>query len=66
MKPNAHDDKSGRWFALADDGLLYCLGGCGDIEAAEESATDLGINPLWLIDPQTAQEWFGLLWKELN
>lgn len=54
----------GRWFALADDGRLYCLADCGDIDAAEESAEDLGIRAIWLIDPETAAAWRDLLIKE--
>lgn len=58
------ETETGRWFALADDGCLYCLADCGDIDAAEESAEDLGINAVWLIDPKTAAEWRDLLIKE--
>jgi hypothetical protein len=58
------NDNSGRWFAIADDGRLYCLADCGDMEAAEESAADLGINPIWIIDPETARQWRDLLQAE--
>ena len=45
------------WFALADDGEVYCLCDCGDFDAAEESADDLGINAIWIIDEQGARQW---------
>lgn len=45
------------WFALADDGLMYCLCDCGGFEAAEESAADLGINAIWIADEKTARQW---------
>jgi hypothetical protein len=45
------------WFALADDGLMYCLCDCGDSEAAEESAADLGINAIWIADEEAARQW---------
>lgn len=45
------------WFALADDGLMYCLCDCGDFEAAEESAADIGINAVWIADEETARQW---------
>ena len=47
----------GLYFALADDGLMYNLCDCGDFDAAEESATDLGINAIWLADEQAARQW---------
>lgn len=51
------DHYSNVWFALAADGLLYCLCDCGDFEAAEESAKDLGIDAVWIIDEAAARQW---------
>lgn len=50
-------DERGNYFALANDGLIYCLCDCGDMEAAEESAKDLGIEPVWIANPETAKLW---------
>lgn len=50
-------DEQGNYFALANDGLIYCLSDCGDMEAAEESAKDLGIEPVWIANPETAKLW---------
>lgn len=50
-------DYSNVWFALGSDGVLYCLCDCGDIEAAEESAKDIGIEAIWLLDEATARQW---------
>lgn len=50
-----------KYFALADDGYVYDLCDCGDFESAEESAIDLQINPIWIADQQTAEQWRGLL-----
>ena len=47
----------GTYFALASDGLMYCLCNCGDFEAAEESAKDLGIEAVWIADESTARQW---------
>ena len=47
-----------QWFCLNfEDGLLYRLGDCGDYEAADEIAEDLGLNSVWLINGPTAQLW---------
>ena len=47
------------WFALGFDGNLYVLGDCTDFEAADEVAMDLGINAVWIVDPEQAQQWHG-------
>ena len=46
-----------RYFALADDGYMYDLCDCGDFEAAEESAKDLGITAVWIADEKAARQW---------
>ncbi len=49
-----------RYFALGSDGIMYDLCDCGDIEAAQESATDLlpiGVEELWIADEDTALAW---------
>ena len=43
------------YFALADDGEVYNLCDCGDWEAAEESARDMGINAVWIFDRNAAK-----------
>jgi hypothetical protein len=49
------------YFALNEDGLLYNLGDHGDWEAAEATAEDLKINPIWLFDEHTATSWAGFI-----
>jgi hypothetical protein len=53
-------------FALADDGYVYDLCDCGDFEAAEESATDLGIHAIWIADEDTAIQWMDLISRSLG
>jgi hypothetical protein len=50
-----YNDDHGLWFALNEDGLLYNLGDHGDYEAADATATDLGLNTVWLFDEQEAR-----------
>ena len=45
-----------QWFALTESGVVP-LGDCGDYEAAEEIAEDLGLEVIWLIHPLEAQHW---------
>lgn len=59
-------DYSNIWFALGDDGLMYCLGDCGDFECAEEISVDLGVNAVWIADEQTARQWLFRLQDNLK
>ena len=59
-------DYSNIWFALASDGELYCLCDCGDFEAAEESAKDLDIEAIWILDEATARQWQARLNDNLH
>lgn len=54
------------WFALGDDGLMYCLGDCGDFDAAWEIAFDLDINAVWIADEKTARQWLARLVANLS
>ena len=45
------------YLALGFDGHIHNLCDCGDFESAEESAKDLGIDTVWIIDRPTAKEW---------
>ena len=49
-----------QWFAL-DGGDLKPLGDCGDFQAADEIATDLGMELNWLVSPEMAQDWVNVL-----
>ena len=53
--------QSRQWFVLTTDGTLSRLGDCGDWEAADECATDLGLEVVWMIDGDTASQWLDVL-----
>jgi len=56
-----------KYFAINEsDSLLYDLCDCGDFDAAEESAKDLGIKPVWIITEAEAYQWSGLITRSLN
>jgi hypothetical protein len=58
--------ENGVYFALATDGLIYCLSDCGDFEAAEDSARDLCIEAVWIADESTANSWLSSLKHNLE
>jgi len=33
------------------------IGDCGDFEAAEEIANDLGLDAIWIADAETVKQW---------
>ena len=55
-----HESKNRQWFAI-DGGTLKPLGDCGCFEAADEIATDLGMELNWIVSPEMAQEWVNVL-----
>ena len=56
-----------KYFAINEsDSLLYDLCDCGDFDAAEESAADLGVKPVWIITEEQAIQWQGLLNRSLS
>ena len=49
------------WYCLADDGLLWILGEHDSFDSADDTAEKMGLNIIWLIDPDGAQSWKELL-----
>ena len=45
------------YFALNSDGLIYNLGDHGDWESADETAHDMMLEPIWMIDEYEAVNW---------
>jgi hypothetical protein len=54
------------YFALNSDGLIYNLGDHGDWEAAEETARDLRIDPIWTIDEHEALNWADFIQQQIK
>jgi hypothetical protein len=56
------EEYSNIWFALGVDGVMYCLGDCGDFECAEEIAAEyVGVGTVWIADETTARQWYACL-----
>jgi len=53
----SYEEWNRQWFALCTDGLLVALGDHGDHEAAEFTSRDLGLDVIWLIDAEQAEQW---------
>lgn len=49
------------YFALSSDGDLCNLGNHGDWESAENTATDLLINQIWVFNEIQAKSWANFI-----
>jgi len=49
------------FFCLSGDGELYILGNHGDWEAAEDTAQNLGLDPIWVFGEESAKQWRNTL-----
>jgi len=54
------------YFALNNDGLIYNLGDHGDWEAADETAHDMMLEPIWLLDEFEAQNWASFIQDQIK
>ena len=45
------------FFCLSADGHIYFLGNHGDWEAAEDTAQNLGYEPIWVFGENSAKDW---------
>lgn len=54
------------YFCLSGDGNIYFLGNHGDWEAAEDTAQNLGYNPIWVFGEESAKDWANTLDQHLK
>tara|TARA_B100000963_G_C22391347_1_gene564628 strand:+ start:483 stop:683 length:201 start_codon:yes stop_codon:yes gene_type:complete len=54
---NQYESPERQWFAVHHDSTMSALGDCGDFQAANEIAQDMGLDPMWIVDPKTAKQW---------
>tara|TARA_Y100000034_G_C6560863_1_gene242706 strand:- start:301 stop:477 length:177 start_codon:yes stop_codon:yes gene_type:complete len=55
-----------RYFCLDSKGKLWDLCDCGDFDAAEESAIDMGVESIWIFNEDDAKDWNRFLNRQLN
>jgi len=54
------------YFALNPDGLLYNLGDHGDWESADETASNMRIDPIWTLNENEALNWAEFILTEIK
>ena len=50
-----------KFYCVSMDGDLYALGNHGDWEAAEDTAQNLGLSPVWVFGEETFSNWRNFL-----
>ena len=56
-----------KWYAINDEGDMYCLGECKDLQEAHKVADETGIdNIVSLIDGERAESWAKFILRTLN
>jgi hypothetical protein len=55
-----------KYYGLSNEGDMYSLGKCKDLQEANEVADDMGIDIVSLIDGEQAKSWAEFIIKTLN
>ena len=52
-----------KWYCLNSDGKIYIIGNCENFDQADIQANLMGLDAIWIIDEQTANQWRSALHK---
>jgi hypothetical protein len=55
-----------KYYGLSNEGDMYSLGKCKDLQEANEVADEMGIDIVSLIDGERAESWAKFILKTLN
>ena len=62
----SYENMNRQYFALDNTWDMWSLGDCGDFDAAEEIADDLGIEAVWIADAVTAKQWAKVITNKIE
>ena len=54
-----------KWYGISNEGDIYSLGKCKDLQEANEVADDMGIDIVSLIDGERAESWAKFILRTL-
>ena len=54
-----------KWYGISNEGDMYCMGNCKDIQEANEVADDMGIDIVSLINQDRAETWAKFIFETL-
>jgi hypothetical protein len=55
-----------KYYGLSNEGDIYSLGKCKDLQEANEVADEMGIDIVFLIDGERAESWAKFILKTLD
>ena len=54
-----------KWYGISNEGDMYCMGKCKNLQQANEVADDMGIDIVSLIDGEKAESWAKFILRTL-
>jgi hypothetical protein len=54
-----------KWYGISNEGDMYSLGKCRDLQEANEVADEMGIDIVSLIDGERAESWAKFILRTL-
>jgi hypothetical protein len=54
-----------KWYGISNEGDMYSMGKCKDLQEANEVADDMGIDIVSLIDGEKAESWAKFILRTL-
>jgi hypothetical protein len=54
-----------KWYGISNEGDMYCVGKCKDLEEANQVADEMGIDIVSLIDGERAESWAKFILRTL-
>ena len=54
-----------KWYGISNEGDMYSMGKCKDLQEANEVADEMGIDIVSLIDGERAESWAKFILKTL-
>jgi hypothetical protein len=54
-----------KWYGISNEGDMYSMGKCKDLQEANEVADDMGIDIVSLIDGERAESWAKFILRTL-
>jgi hypothetical protein len=55
-----------KWYGISNEGDMYCLGKCKNVQEANEVADDMGVDIISLIPQEQAETWAKFIFKTIH
>jgi phosphopantetheinyl transferase len=55
-----------KWYGISNEGDMYCLGKCKNVQEANEVADDMGVDIVSLIPQEQAETWAKFIFETIH